>query len=120
MVGVYSSEQNARAAVERLSRQPGFRDAPESISVDAYELDHDSWSEGFATMTTILVRLVEESVDVWRPVFAQVLPGELYEIQGPIPEGEAWEFSPGTLVRCEMRTLESGPAVVAVAQAGAA
>jgi hypothetical protein len=117
LVGVYSSECNARGAVERLSQQPGFRDTPEGFSIDAHELDRDCWSEGFAAMTTILVRLLEESVDVWRPVCAEVLPGDVYEIQGPVPEGEVWEFPPGTRVRCEGREFDSGPGVVAVTRA---
>jgi hypothetical protein len=109
LVGVYSSESNARAAVARLSQQAGFRGTPEGFSIDPYKLDQDHWTEGFAIMTIIFVRLLEESVDVWRPVSAHLLPGEVYEIQGPTPAGEIWEFSPGMRVRCDTRRFDSGP-----------
>lgn len=120
LIGIYSSESNAQAAVDRLTQQPGFRDTPAGFSIDPYEVDQDHWAEGFATMTTIFVRLLDESVDAWRPVSAQLFPGDVYEIQGPTPESEIWEFPPGTRVRCEVRTLDSGPATVAVARVDAA
>ena len=49
LIGAYSSEASARAAVERLRSQPGFRDYPDCFSVDAYEVDKDHWIEGFVT-----------------------------------------------------------------------
>lgn len=48
-IGVYSSEANAKRAVERLSRQPGFVDCPEGFSLDEYEVDKDHWAEGYFT-----------------------------------------------------------------------
>jgi hypothetical protein len=47
LIGVYSSEANASAAIERLKAQPGFRDAPAGFHIDRYELDQDQWTEGF-------------------------------------------------------------------------
>lgn len=46
-IGVYSSEEAARAAVARLSSQPGFREHREGFVVTPYELDKDHWTEGF-------------------------------------------------------------------------
>jgi len=47
VIGLYSSPSSAAAAIERLRAQPGFRDHPDSFTVDAYELDEDHWIEGF-------------------------------------------------------------------------
>jgi len=46
-IGVYSSRENADAAVARLSLQPGFSDELDGFSVDEYRLDEDQWAEGF-------------------------------------------------------------------------
>jgi hypothetical protein len=62
MLGVYSSRENALAAVERYRQLPGFREAPQmAVHTDApgnpqgfyvneHELDQDSWSEGYETL----------------------------------------------------------------------
>jgi hypothetical protein len=47
-IGVYSSEQLAREAVERLRDKPGFRDYPERWQVKDWALDEDHWKQGFA------------------------------------------------------------------------
>ena len=47
VIGLYSSPSSATAAIERLRAQPGFRDYPDSFTIDAYELDEDHWAEGF-------------------------------------------------------------------------
>ncbi len=49
-IGVYSSYENAVAAVKRLSMQPGFRDYPSGFDIDKYPLDKDHWAEGFFTI----------------------------------------------------------------------
>ncbi len=58
----------------------------------------------------ILVALIGEGVDVWRPVEAERINSEAWRIIGtnPDPEGEVWEFTHGELVRCEHRTFEGG------------
>jgi len=72
------------------------------------------WRKDFnRAMETIYVALLDEGVDVWRPVEAQ-REGDLYRIVGVVPETEKWVFSPGSLVRCEQRELSEGPALVAV------
>ena len=46
-IGVYSSREKADAAVARLSRLPGFADAPDGFHVDEYRVDQDQWAEGY-------------------------------------------------------------------------
>lgn len=61
MIGVYKSLDRAKAAVERLKTQPGFRDNPllvdpegdgvqQGFYIDEYHLDMDHWQEGFVTI----------------------------------------------------------------------
>jgi hypothetical protein len=67
---------------------------------------------------TIYVELLEEGVDVWRPVEAQVLGDGRYRLLAPPDydsETETWAFLPGTVVRCEARRLSDGIVFVAVA-----
>jgi hypothetical protein len=49
LIGAYTSEQTAQAAIARLQCQPGFCDTPEGFTIDRYMLDHDHWREGYAT-----------------------------------------------------------------------
>ena len=46
-IGVYSSREKAEAAVARLSRLPGFSDAPDGFHIDEYRIDQDHWVEGY-------------------------------------------------------------------------
>lgn len=59
-LGIYSSRGEALAAVERLRLMPGFVGIPnmadpslpessEGFYIDEYELNQDSWAEGFVT-----------------------------------------------------------------------
>lgn len=48
--GVYSTDQKAEQAIERLRAQPGFRDSPDSFEMSDYEVDKDYWAEGFSPM----------------------------------------------------------------------
>ncbi|WP_425601688.1 DUF7336 domain-containing protein [Dyella subtropica] len=61
MLGVYSSEPSAHAAVHRLRQLPGFRDHPHIINpsmcsddqgfhIGKYDVDQDHWTEGYATV----------------------------------------------------------------------
>ena len=50
VIGVYSSQLEAEAAIKRLSKQPGFRDYLGGFTIDAYELDQDNWTEGFVDL----------------------------------------------------------------------
>jgi hypothetical protein len=60
-------------------------------------------------METIYVALADEAVDVWRPVEAVSEGGSIYRIGDPAARPhEAWEFPPGSRVRCERRDLGEG------------
>jgi hypothetical protein len=47
LIGVYSSDEKATSAIERLTSQPGFRDYPAGFEISKYLLDQDHWEEGF-------------------------------------------------------------------------
>jgi hypothetical protein len=51
LLGVYSSAENAAAAIRRLSDKPGFAEHPNSFQVVEYILDRDQWPEGFISWT---------------------------------------------------------------------
>ncbi len=51
LIGVYSDEEEAKRAIDRVKDQPGFRDYPEGFLIDAYKLGQDHWTEGFVTYT---------------------------------------------------------------------
>ena len=51
-IGVYSSRENAQAAITRLAKAPGFTDAPAGFHIDEYQIDKDQWVEGYSTLTT--------------------------------------------------------------------
>ena len=63
-------------------------------------------------MVTIFMPLLDEDVEVWRPVEAQSLTNGTYCIMGHVPEDELWAFPPGTLVRCEWKTFSGGERVL--------
>lgn len=68
--------------------------------------------------TQIFVALLDEGVDVWRPVEAERLSGDLFRI-APQPydaEIERWAFPPGAVVRCDLLEL-SGQRVLAAREA---
>jgi hypothetical protein len=47
LVGVYSTEECAKAAIQRLKNKPGFADRLEGFEIAEYEVDDDHWEEGF-------------------------------------------------------------------------
>jgi hypothetical protein len=47
LIGVYDTEADARAAIERLKNKPGFADFPEGFQIHWRELGKDSWDDGF-------------------------------------------------------------------------
>ena len=57
------------------------------------------------TLATIHVYLLDEGVDVWRPVLAQHLRDDLYRIVVSPPDGEVWEFNHGDVVRCRRQSM---------------
>ena len=71
------------------------------------------------TETIVYVRLLDEGVDVWRPVRATALPDGTFELSQPEkPDStEVWEFPPHAKVRCMARTFAGGEkGLVAVAK----
>jgi len=46
-IGVYSTEYEAKAAIERVKSQKGFIDFPEGFRIHPYELNKDHWTQGF-------------------------------------------------------------------------
>ena len=46
LIGVYRTEEAAKAAIGRLRDQPGFRDYPQGFNIYENTLDKDSWTEG--------------------------------------------------------------------------
>jgi hypothetical protein len=57
---------------------------------------------------TVYVELLDEGVDVWRPVQAEHLGGDLYRLTGEQPDGEVWPFAVGDVVRCRVQRLTTG------------
>jgi hypothetical protein len=60
---------------------------------------------------TVYVQLLDEGVDVWRPVEAEPLGGDRYRLLATPdydPEFERWAFLPGSIVRCKPRRLTEG------------
>jgi len=60
-IGIYSTYEEGKEAVERLKNQPGFSNFPKIVNLDEedyisgfylveYELDQDNWKEGFVTV----------------------------------------------------------------------
>ena len=61
-IGIYSSRENAMAAISRASKLPGFDKYPDLIdhsnpeckhgfNIDEIVIDADSWETGFVTIT---------------------------------------------------------------------
>ena len=63
------------------------------------------WRRRDERTATVYVALLDEGVDVWRPVHAQHVAGNLYRLMGEQPDDESWPFAVGDVVRCEKRTL---------------
>lgn len=72
--------------------------------------------ENKSNITTIYVYLLDEGTDVWRPVDAIHMKGDIYQIkpESRIPKTETWQFLPGDIVRCEEKLLSKGNSLVAV------
>jgi hypothetical protein len=46
-----------------------------------------------------MMPLLNEAVEVWRPVDATKLDNGAYRIEGPVPDEEEWAFDPGAIAR---------------------
>lgn len=69
--------------------------------------------------TTVHVRIVDEAVDVWRPVLARAISEHVFRLADEaVPEDEQWAFQPGDEVVVERRTDQGkGDVLIAVARA---
>src|SRR5258708_29455121 len=47
LIGAYRSRKEAKAAISRLWKKPGFKDAPDGFEVTEYALGKDHWTEGY-------------------------------------------------------------------------
>jgi hypothetical protein len=63
----------------------------------------------------IFVGLLDEGVDVWRPVQAEHLHGDIYRImdQSYSRDAEKWQFEPGALVVCDLIESNEGQILAA-------
>ena len=70
--------------------------------------------------TTIYVSLPDENVDTWRPVLAEHVRDNVYEIvaQPYDREVERWEFQPGDRVVCDYIDTSNGRVLAAVTEVG--
>ena len=50
LIGVYKTQDDAEAALERVKSQPGFCNRPNDFHISKYELGKDHWTEGFITV----------------------------------------------------------------------
>jgi hypothetical protein len=62
---------------------------------------------------TIYMPLVDEGTDVWRPVEAELIEGDLLRVLGEVPEDEIWMFPPGSVVRCREHVFSGGKRALA-------
>ncbi len=53
-IGIYSTRENAEAAILRKRDQEGFRNYPNGFKIFETTLDRDQWSEGFITVEEAL------------------------------------------------------------------
>ena len=109
IIGLFSSEQSAKDAIQKYKTKPGFSDYPNNFYIDKYEIDKCFWEEGFITMKTIYMPLINEGTKVYRPVEAKKRIDGNFEIvsENINPEDEEWEYSKGDVVRCEIKELEN-------------
>ena len=67
-------------------------------------------------LATVLVRMLDEGTDVWRPVPAERLGETTYRLAvAPTPEDETWIFQPGDIVVVEQRQSDNSLIAVALA-----
>jgi hypothetical protein len=68
------------------------------------------------TYREIFVRLLDEGVDVWRPVTASRISKDVYRIlEQPYDRNiEIWQFAPGDQVVCKMIESDRGQILAAI------
>lgn len=70
-------------------------------------------------VSTIYIALLDEKIDVWRPVLAEHIRENLYRIldQRYDRDTEHWQFEPGDIVLCETVELDGGHVLAATGRA---
>jgi homoserine kinase type II len=58
LIGVYSSQERAEEAKQRVLAKPGFQETPDGFSISRCAVDEDHWTDGYTS-------LVEEDGSVW-------------------------------------------------------
>ncbi len=66
------------------------------------------------TQAVLLMPLMNEGTDVWRPVNVKPLDDGTCQILGPMPDGEHWTFAPGSIVASAARRFNGEERAVAV------
>ncbi len=57
----------------------------------------------------IYMPLRDEGIDCWRPVHAERISNDIYEVAVDVePSDEHWAFSPHSLVRCREHVFTDG------------
>lgn len=51
IIGIYTTLDLAKAAIDRFRDKPGFRDYPERWKIHPRTVDRDSWANGFVAET---------------------------------------------------------------------
>jgi len=68
--------------------------------------------------TEVHVRLLDEAVDVWRPVKARAVSEHVFRLSdASTPPDERWSFAPGDEVVVERRPRDGGEVLIAIARA---
>jgi len=63
----------------------------------------------------IYVKLLDEMVEVWRPILASYLGDNIYKIEEQkIPDYENWEFQPGDTVETKIREAFGKKTIVCI------
>lgn len=97
-IGVYSTNEMAELALNRLKDKNGFKYQPEAFIISECELNKDNWTEGFATMTSIQVK---NNDNKWTTVEAECLPNNQYKIWELYNNESLGEFKHLDIVECE-------------------
>jgi hypothetical protein len=56
----------------------------------------------------ILMPLLNEGTESWRPVAATPLGAELFRVESVCDADEQWQFPSGSVVRCGLRNFSGG------------
>jgi hypothetical protein len=117
-IGVYASIADAEEAVARMRELPGFRHHRDGFTINACVVGQDHWTDGFVSLVTIMVPVAGKAIQTWRPMEAEVLPGDQYLIvSGNHDSSEQLAFNIGQVVRCEERVIGDQRCLVAVSNA---